>query len=91
MSGVSPLSKSANRPPVLDDSPRSLGIQIPVHDVERVLRQVGHLPARVVPEPSEMIDRPVGVVRSLGGRTEPEVVIEVRRRLAIGRRAEARA
>ena len=71
------------------DGRRGRGIQEPVHDVERVLPEVGHLPAGIIPEPPEVVDRPVGVVRPLGGGAEPHVVIKSRRRLAVGGRAEA--
>ena len=62
----------------------------PVHDIERVLAQVGHLPARVIPEPAEVIDGAIRIVGPLRCRTQPQVVVQVRRRIAVRRIAEAR-
>ena len=62
----------------------------PMHDIERMLTQVGHLPAGIVPEPAEMVDRAVQVVRPLRRRTEPHVVIQLGRRRSVGRIAETR-
>ena len=80
VSGVSPLSFKANRPPALATAAGRQRVQEPVHDVERVLPKVRHLPAGVIPEPAEMIERPVGVVRPLRGRAQPHVVVELRGR-----------
>ena len=57
----------------------------PMNDVERMLAQVGHLPAGVIPEPAEMVDGAVGIIGALGRGTEPEVVVEFARRRGIWR------
>ena len=84
VSGVSPLScRRTGRPALVTAAGASA--EEPVDDVERVLAEVGHLPAGVVPEPAEVIERPVRVVRPLRGRAEPQVPVEPRRRVAVGR------
>ena len=45
------------------DSIRARDAGDPVHDIERMLTKIGHLPAGIVPEPPEMVDRAVRVVR----------------------------
>src|SRR6266478_3082578 len=61
--------------------------QIPIDDIERVLTQVRHLPARIVPEPAEVIEAAVRVVWPLRSRAEEHVPIELRRRWAVSRAA----
>ena len=55
----------ANRPPALVTAVGAVGAEEPVDDVERVLPEVRHLAAGVVPEPAEVVERPVRVVRPL--------------------------
>src|SRR5439155_11654207 len=62
----------------------------PVHDVERVLPQVGHLAAGVIPEPAEVVNGAVRVVGPLRRRTKPEIIIKVRGRRLVGWLAETR-
>ena len=62
----------------------------PVDRVERVLAEVGHLAAGVIPEPAEMVDGAVRIVRPLRRRAEPHFIIQFRRRISIGRIAKSR-
>ncbi len=62
----------------------------PLHDIDVVRAQVGHLAAGVIPEPAEMVKRAVRIVGPLGRRAEPHVVIEIVGRCRVGRRAETR-
>ena len=61
-----------------------------MHDVDLVRAEVGHLAAGVIPEPAEMVDAALRVVRPRGRRAEPHVVVEIARRGGVGGRAEAR-
>ena len=71
------------------DGSRHLEVEEPVDDVERMLAEIGHLTAGRVPEPAEMIDAAIRVVWPLGGRAEPHIPVEFRRRIAICGRPEA--
>ena len=66
----------------------TLQAEQPVDRVERVLAEVGHLSAGGVPEPAEMIDAAIGVVRPLRRRAEPQVPVEFGWRGPVGRIAE---
>ena len=48
------------------DRLRGLHPQDPMHQVQRMLAQVGRLPAGVIPEPAKMIDGAIGIVGPLG-------------------------
>ena len=61
-----------------------------MHQVDLVRAQVGHLAARVVPEPAEIVERAVAVVGALGRGPQPQVVIDVGGRSGIRRVAEPR-
>src|SRR5271157_5568016 len=50
--------------------------------------QVGHLAAGKVPEPAEMVQGAVLLVRLLGGGTKPHVVVNLGRRIFDGSLAE---
>src|SRR5436305_107420 len=62
----------------------------PLNDVDLVSTEVRHLPARIVPEPPEMVQRAMRIVGPGGSRTEPHVVIEIARRNLVRRLAESR-
>src|SRR5204862_1876381 len=64
-------------------------IQYPMHDVERVMSQVGHLTAGIIPEPTKMINASLGIVLPPRSRSEEHVPIEFGWRIAVRRRAEA--
>src|SRR5277367_3918462 len=51
--------------------------------------QVGHLPAGVIPKPTEMIEAALLVICALGRRSEPHLVIEIARSGAVGGISEA--
>ena len=68
---------------------RTFCAQIPLHNVDIVRAQVGHLAAGVIPEPAEMVQRAMRIVGTLGRGAQPHVVIEIRRRRAIRRVAES--
>src|SRR5688572_3639578 len=52
--------------------------------------EIGHLPAGVIPEPAEMVERAVWVVSPPRRRAEPHFVIQIGRRILIRRIAKAR-
>ena len=52
--------------------------------------QVGQLAARIIPEPAEVVQPAVRLVGLLGRRPEPQVVIEIGRRILHRRLAETR-
>src|SRR5262245_24937999 len=58
--------------------------EAPLGDVQVVGAEVGHLPAGVVPEEAEQVVDVLGVVRLLRRGAEPEVVVQLRRRVAVG-------
>src|SRR3954467_12915151 len=55
----------------------------PVDEIERMLAQIRRLAAGVIPEPAEVVDRAVWIVRALRCWTEEEIVVEVRWRSSI--------
>src|ERR1035438_3864798 len=65
-----------------------------VHDphdlVDQVGAEIGHLSARVIPEPAEMVQAAVRLIRPLGRRPEPHIVVEISRRVLHLRLAESR-
>ena len=89
VSGVSPLSSRARRPPNEQIRCGPFEAEIPLHDIDRVSAEVRHLPAGVVPEPSEMINPALRIERPFRRRTEPHVVVEITWRG--GRRGERRS
>ena len=64
--------------------------ETPIDDIERVLAQIRHLPAGVVPEPAEVIQTAIGVIRPLGGRAEEHVPVEIGGRGTVSRPSESR-
>src|SRR5205085_12109208 len=51
--------------------------------------EIGQLPTRIVVEPAKAVEGPVLVVAHLRRRAEPGVPVDARRRLAVGRVADA--
>src|ERR1051326_9315270 len=47
-----------------------------MNQIQRMLAQVGHLSTGVVPEPAEMINATIGVVRPVGGGSEHHLPIQ---------------
>ena len=68
---------------------RRTGAHRPVDDIVVVYPPVGRPRAAVVEEPV-VVDIPVRVVGHLGRRAQPEVPVEFRRRVGVGRSADAR-
>src|SRR5262249_11125707 len=60
-----------------------LAAQHPVNDIERMMPEICHLSAGRVPEPAEVIDPALRVVRSHRGRAEEHGPVELLRRLAV--------
>src|SRR4051794_12651356 len=52
-------------------------------------RQVGHLPARVIPEPAEMIDAAFRIIRTRWRGSQPHLIVHLARRITIRTRSEA--
>src|SRR5208283_1138780 len=69
---------------------RTLHVHAPQHLVQHMSPQVGHLAAGIVPEPAEMVQGAVLLVRLLGGGAEPHVVVNLGRRIFDGSLAESR-
>src|SRR2546423_2746813 len=68
---------------------QAFDVENPVDDVERVMTEVGHLAAAVIPEPTEMINTAIRIVRASGRGSEEHIPIEFGRRVAVGRIADA--
>ena len=84
VSGVSSASSGKPNLPPTDVADRRFHPHRPVGDVDHVRAPVGHQAAGIVVEPAEVEVEAVPVERPLRRGAEPHVVIDRRRRLAVG-------
>ena len=80
---MSELSNISCLPPSARDRDRGRHVHSPQNDVVEVDAPIVAQAVAIVPEPAELVVEAVPVERPLGRRSEPQVVVDARRRIVL--------